>query len=114
MVCSEKRFNSYYYFFKQASECLRVSWFLYYLQLFKLNKYSTVLLSGFIKSRRDLISLLAGALLFVLMLQCITPGKSCSCRCSADDHMVGFRSHSDAGSGIAPIDIISADGHSYH
>jgi len=45
-----------------------VSWFLYYLQLFKLNKYSTVLLSGFIKSRRDLISLLAGALLFVLML----------------------------------------------
>ena len=45
-----------------------MSWFLYYLQLFKLNKYSTVLLSGFIKSRRDLISLLAGALLFVLML----------------------------------------------
>jgi hypothetical protein len=37
-------------------------------KLFKLNKYSTVLISGFIKSRRDLISLLAGALLFVLML----------------------------------------------
>ena len=45
-----------------------MSWFLYYLQLFKLNQYSTVLISGFIKSRRDLISLLAGALLFVLML----------------------------------------------
>jgi sodium-dependent dicarboxylate transporter 2/3/5 len=36
--------------------------------LFKLNKYSTVLISGFIKSRRDLISLLAGAFLFILML----------------------------------------------
>ncbi|HUQ65886.1 MAG TPA: DASS family sodium-coupled anion symporter [Flavitalea sp.] len=45
-----------------------MSWFLYYLQLFKLNKYSTVLISGFIKSRRDLISLLAGAFLFILML----------------------------------------------
>ncbi|MBL7699203.1 MAG: DASS family sodium-coupled anion symporter [Chitinophagaceae bacterium] len=42
--------------------------FLYYLQPAKLNKYSTVLISGLIKSRRDLISLLAGAALFVLML----------------------------------------------
>ena len=45
-----------------------LSWFLYYLQLLKLNKYSIALISGFIKSRRDLVSLLAGGLLFVLML----------------------------------------------
>ena len=67
-MCFEKGFNSYYDFFKQASECLRVSWFLYYLQLVKLSKYSIVLIFGFIKSRRDLVSLLAGAVLFVLML----------------------------------------------
>jgi sodium-dependent dicarboxylate transporter 2/3/5 len=42
--------------------------FLYYLQATKLNKYSTVLISGFIKSRRDLIALLSGAALFVLMI----------------------------------------------
>jgi len=47
---------------------LCLSWFLYYLQLLKLNKYSIALISGFIKSRRDLVSLLAGGLLFVLML----------------------------------------------
>jgi sodium-dependent dicarboxylate transporter 2/3/5 len=47
---------------------LCLSWFLYYLQLLKLNKYSIALISGFIKSRRDLVSLLAGGLLFLLML----------------------------------------------
>src|SRR6476661_8279588 len=42
--------------------------FLYYLQAAKLTKYSTVLISGLIKSRRDLISLLSGAALFFVML----------------------------------------------
>lgn len=66
----EVRLNSYNDFLQQASQCIWVKniRFLYYLQPAKLHKYSTVLISGLIKSRRDLISLLAGAALFFLML----------------------------------------------